>query len=807
MKWFKRGFKLLMVLIVLGVVAGVVVVNPLGPSPLNRYPRDGRLQVPGLSASVRVVRDSKGMAYIYAANTNDLLLAQGYVTAQDRLFQMELTKLFSAGRIGELAGQRARSLDLKMRTLGFHRQARRHVAKLNPETLRFVQKYVDGINAFIKTQSKSIHLEFKLAGIQPQPWTPVDALGIMYFMGWNSAANIKHEIVGQLLVETLGPEKAAQIFPLNRNPAEPYDNAQANLALPEAAPGIGMEKLRPLLDLLEYAPLAVGSNNWVVGPQRSKSGQPVLANDPHLEASTLPGPWYPSGLITPEIRAVGVTIPGTPGMVAGRTQHLAYGITNAYADAQDLYVETVDPENPDNYLEGNRSIPFVVLQEMFNFKDSKYPDGYSTETHAVRLTRRGPVISDVLWPQKTDKCISVRWSAFETMGSSVGFERFLSCRNSTEFRQALSDVNFIALNFVFADHQGQIGWQVGGRLPIRTTGDGRLPHWVRDGQDNWRGWIPFDAMPQAQNPPQGWIGTTNHKTVGADYPHYYSNYFASSYRQQRLVELMQDTAPQDAMAHWQFQRDTLNHKARKLSPIIARALIKHADTEDLGRFLMAWDGRDDPQAVGPTLFHSIFNELAQQVYTDELGPELTHLLLGNSYFWEERLTQMITKGQSDWYDDQRTPDRVESLEDLLHLTALAVADRLRPSLGDDPAAWKWGKLHRYDFISPIMREGLLKRWLGGGNYPAAGSGDTLCRTKFTYDDPSRVKVMASLRMVVDLGDPHKILAVLPGGVAGRQFDPHTTDQIASFIDGNPVYWWFSDQQIQTHQRHELILEP
>jgi penicillin amidase len=346
MKWLKRLLGLVLILIIVVIIAVVIIVNPLGPSPLNNYARSGELSLAGLKAPVTVHRDEKGMAYIYAQNEEDLFMAQGFVTAQDRLFQMELIKLFASGRICELAGEKAKGLDTRMRTLGFHRNAKKHAELLNPETQLFLQKYVDGVNAFIASRPKSIHLEFKLAGIKPSPWTMADSLTILYYMGWGSAANLKSEIIAQMLVEKLGIDKAAEIFPLNFNPDdEPGINA--TVTRPDFQTALLDSRLhRTLLAYANDIPLKMGSNNWITGPALSAGGKPIVANDPHLEANPLPGPWYPCGLITPELRAIGVSIAGIGGMVIGRTDHIAIGVTNAYGDTQDLYVETVDPGNP-----------------------------------------------------------------------------------------------------------------------------------------------------------------------------------------------------------------------------------------------------------------------------------------------------------------------------------------------------------------------------------------------------------------------------------------------------------------------------
>jgi penicillin amidase len=807
MKWLKRFLGLVIILVVVGIMVVGVIVNPFGASPLNNYAKNSDLRRRGLKAPVTVHRDEKGMAYIYAQNLEDLSVAQGFVAAQDRLFQMEQTRLFASGRISELVGEKARALDIRMRTLGFRRNAKKHAALLDDKTRMFLQKYVDGVNAFIETRPQSIHLEFKLAGITPMPWNITDSLSIMYYMGWNSAANIDSEIIAQMLVEKLGAAKAAELFPININPDEAL-RADADMPKPAFQTArLGIEFDKNLLSYLETGRLKIGSNNWAVSPDFSPGAKPIVANDIHLATTLVPGIWYACGLFTPDVRAVGVTIPGLGGMVAGRTDDFAIGVTNAYGDAQDLYVETVDPNNPGNYLEGDSSIPFEVIAETLKIKDKAAAGGFRQEKIKIRLTRRGPVISDIMPGLKTDKVMSIRWSGFEAMAPTVGFERLLESRTVSEIRQVLKDVNQVALNFVFADSQGNIGWQTTGKLPIRTQGQSLVPYVVKDAKDNWTGWIPFEDMPHAVNPGRGWVGTCNQLTVRRDYPYYYSTMASASYRYRRLIELMDTPGQKSADDHWQFQRDTVNLMAKKIAPIMAQALLAHADTKKMGRILAEWDFSDHPDKAAPTVFQSIYREFALLVFSDELGEELAKTMLDSWYFWLERLQKMVVAGGSAWFDNIHTRDRQETRDALFHQAAINATQNLAPKLGDDPGQWLWGKAHVQEFLSPMRMSGAGKQWLGGGSHPAPGSGETLYRGIYDFNAPFKITDSASLRMVADLADPDKVLAVLPGGVAGRQFDPHTTDQIEAYMNGDKLYWWFSDKAIKEHTQHTLTLNP
>jgi penicillin amidase len=777
---------------------------------INRIRTRGDLLLPGLSSPVKVVRDEKGMAYIYADNFVDALTAQGFVTAQDRLFQMELTRRMSQGRISELAGKKTLRLDIRMRTLGFHRQAKKHAALLSTEEKKLLESYLRGLNYYISENKKFHPVEFSLAGIKPEPWEIPDILSIGYYMGWESAANLKTELVTQMLIEKVGPERAAELFPLNTNPDD--KNGAASLMNNRAgstASATGLDlfddpNLKSYLE--ERYSLNVGSNNWVVGPERSRSGKPLLANDPHLDLTLQPGPWYPTGIIIPGLRAVGVTVAGLPGMVVGRTNSVSYGVTNSYGDGQDLYIETVDPGKSGNYLEGKKSIPFEKIEETITYRDGDAEGGYFKKTITVLKTRRGPVISNILPGLNTKKVITVRWSPYETMLPETGLVLMLRAKSADELRSYLGKLTFIMLNFVFADTGGNIGWHTTGRLPIRSQGESITPYTVKDSVDNWKGWIPFDKMPSDFNPEKGWLGTCNHNTVKKDDPYYISSYFSPHYRYTRLKQFCDSYEKRGPMFHWKVQRDTKNILAVSIAPVIKEALLAEKNTEFLGKILGDWDYTDSKESYAPSIFQSIYRNIAIETFRDELGDELTETMLSRWYVWQERLEKMILEGTSKWFDDISTK-KMEAVNNIIHRAALKTVKEFGEKYGSNPINWKWGEIHTIEFINPLMRSGILKWVFGGGTFPMSGSGETLYRGLYKFEKPFAVKYAAALRMVTDMNDDDKILAVLPWGVSARMFSKHNSDQMEKFMNGEPVYWWFSDEMIRRNGQKEYRLVP
>lgn len=794
----------------------------------NDYKVDGELRLGGLDAPLRIVRDDHGMAYVHGGSLEDVVFGQGFVTAQDRFFNMHLLRLVAQGRVSELAGEAGVATDTLHRTLGLYNLAKAHAPRLDSETRLLMDRYVAGVNAFLTSTPDDLHLEFRPAGLEPEPWTVEDSLSLMYLMSWSNAANLKHELVDVGLLSELGLDRAQTLRPLNINPdirpaLNPEPDLDADGPAPEALSlarssrhlgGVDPRHLLlPTLDFNVDSPLRVGSNNWAIAPERSASGAAMVAGDPHLDARLLPGVWYPSGLIWPQGRAVGASIPGLPGLGVGRTDHVALSMTNAYGDVQDLYVETLDPESSDRYLEGDVSIAFERRLETLKIKDKNASGGFREQTFEVRSSRRGPVVSRVFDSlQGTPQVITLRWAAAhpDLRSERLAFLDVLHARNVDEANQSLDHLTLTGLNFVMADRDGQIAWRVSGRLPRRLPGTGATPLPVTSPRDNWLGWIPPDEMPWRKNPPRGWLGTANHYTVGPDFPFYYTNFVSPSYRYARLTELMAEKkdVPITVDDAWRWQRDILNPMARELAPIFVDALKTDPDGRPLAEILADWDARDRKDTAAPLVFQEVYRRLVIATFADEMGPA-AETFFADTYYWQERLQRMILDNDAvaeSWFDDRRTPEP-ETLSELIVQAGRDAAQALGESSGGNLHDLRWGDRHYLRLVHPLRREGRGADWLGSGRLPMDGSGETLYRALPEFHRPYAAKATASLRMVVDFGDDDKIRAVLPGGVAGRMFHPHQQDQVDAFMSGETLYWWFSDAAIRQHARHELRLVP
>ena len=789
-------------LLVLGVGGAWWALRSFGQAQV-----DGEMTLPGLSAPVTVWRDELGIPYIQAANLPDLWRAQGFVTAQHRLFQLELFRATWRGELAATFGEAALKSDIRMRVVGTRRNGERHAATIGPETRAMLQAYADGMNAYVTRHPGDHPLEPRLVGLPVRPWSVEDLVTVVHYVHYSQATNFKAEVVAQQLVDRLG-ERAREILPLTVNPDGAGAMAQAT---PDASPslplGLRWSDLLIAPDDLNHQGL--GSNNWAVGPGRSASGRAVVANDPHLDSRILPGYWHPVGLFAPEIQAVGAALPGMPGILSGRTRHVAFGVTNAYGDVQDLYVEALDPADPQRYLDAGRSVPFDVIDETIRVKDAQAPDGHREHRLRIRFTKRGPVVSDHAGLDPGgDRVLVLRSTDAEVLGPVLGHEGLLAAGDAAAFDREVQKIDLMMFNFVFGDADGNIGHRATGAVPVRAGSDGSLPRPVpADGSDDWTGFIPKDRMPGMLNPPRAWVGTANHDTREHGDPWYYSNYVAPNYRYRRMSEVLGAARAMSVDDHFALMADDRNLQSDALRGAIVAALQSVPAQRDLAALLADWDGVDRAEQAAPLVYQALYREIARGTFADELGDELAHDMLGTWYFWQQRFDALVASPDADWFDDVRSAQRRETLADVIRAAAPRARAELETAYGKDVSAWQWGRAHELRFVSPLRRSGAGQAWLGGIAAPRAGSGETLNRGVYDFNRPYAVNFFASMKMVADFGQPDRIEAVIAGGVSERHFQSHQNDQVRLMLAGERRPWWLDPAKAQANARHTLRLTP
>ncbi len=724
---------------------------------------EGEIRLPALGAAVEVMRDRYGIPHIFAASLEDASFALGYVHAQDRLWQMEMSRRIAAGRMAELLGAGALEADRFLRTLGVRRSAEANLRVLDAETRRLLDSYAAGVNAFLAS-GPVLPLEFWLTGAQPEPWTPADSVGWVKMMAWDLGGNFRNELLRMSLARSLPLARIHQILP-------PYPGEQPPV-IADLKELYGTLE-RDAVQLAQFAPDndGLGSNNWVVAGARSASGKPLLANDPHL-GLTAPPVWYFAHISVPGTNVIGSTLPGVPGVILGHNERIAWGFTNTGPDVQDLYIEKLDAAGGYLAPEGRRA--FQVIEETLRVK------GAAPEKLRVRISRHGPVISDVLRTARDaaprGHVIAFAWTALaeddRTMQAALKFAR---AREWQGFLAAARDFQSPQQNIVYADVEGNIGFVAAGRVPVRKPandlkGLAPAPGWLA--QYDWDGYLPFDELPRSFNPASGAVITANHRITPPDYAHFISSDWQPPYRADRIQRLL-DAAPRHTPQSFaRIQADVVSLAMRDLLPRLLATRPRSEDARKALALLGKWDGAMAPERSEPLIAWAWWRELTRAIYADELGDAFRANWLSRAVFLGNVLSGDPALAR--WCDNVRTP-AVETCEEVLALSLEAALADLARRHGSDQARWRWGEAHaaRHEH-RPFGRQPLLAK-LFDIRVPSPGDAYTVNVGRNNLNDeaqPFANRHAASLRAIYDLSDLEKSLYIHSGGQSGNIFSDH-----------------------------------
>ncbi len=727
---------------------------------------EGRMTLPGLTAELRITRDAGGVPTIAAQNDRDAAFGLGFVHAQDRLFQMDLMRHYGAGRLAEWFGAAAVETDRSIRVLGLYRAAAAQYALLSPELRAVFDAYAAGVNAFLVSRRGALPPEYVLLDVRPEPWTPANSLVWGKFMDLQLTGNYRFELLRSRLAQHLKPEELAVLFP---------DYA--------ADAPVVLGRLDQTLEGLP--PQQPASNEWVVDGKHSASGKPLLANDTHLGFST-PGVWYLARIETPDETLAGVTSAGEPMVVLGHNRHIAWGFTTTGGDAEDVFVEKPDPDDPSRYLAPGGSLPFVTRQERILVRDAE------PVAITIRETRHGPVISDrgsgttpaggeilalsATWLQGDDRTPQALWDAAHA-------------RDWDGFRNAFRNAVAPEQNIVYADIDGHIGFFAPARLPIRAKGDGSMPVPGETADYDWTGTIPFDALPSGFDPPSGRFVAANNKIVPDSYPYLITHDWELPYRAERINELLDRTKLQSPDGAATIQHDTVSVMARRLLPLMLKAKPEAPRAVEAMRRLSAWNQRMDRNRVEPLLFVAWLRELNRQILADKLGTSFED-------YWGLRpdVIESILTSHPEWCDNRETPE-VESCGQQLASALDRAVEELTRRYGGDMDSWLWGRAHPAEFAHPIWsRLPLIADWLALA-LPDDGGYDTIDNATMLVRDekqPFAAVHGPTMRMTVDMGSPDAARFMIAPGQSGNVLSPHYSDMMVPWRD--VTYLSFSDDR-------------
>jgi penicillin amidase len=737
----------------------------------------GELTVSALETPVTVYRDPYGVPHLFAQNESDLFRAAGYLCAQDRFWQMELGRRAASGRLSEIFGSVSIEADKFLRLWGFGRIAKQMVPTLSAQSRLILEAYAEGVNSYLEKNGNRLPVEFSLLGYKPEPWHIEDSLALIRLMGWRLSFSWHVEPAMARIVEKVGLRKAADIFP--GFPSEgPMILQRYSSALGQAGRTL-LAASHQAQDLLGWLHGPTASNSWVVSGRRSVTGKPLLANDPHLELS-VPALFYEMHLKGGPFDVAGVVIPGIPGVVIGHNRAIAWGLTNGMIDDADFFFERVNPENPKQYLTPDGWRDFELRREVIAVKDSE------DVVFDIRFSRHGPVVSDVHpLARDGDTLLVVQWTGQQVNDDLRAFIGVNTASNWEEFEEAVHRFVAPAQNFVYADTAGNIGYLLGGTVPLRRDNDGMLPDPGWTGEGDWIGRLPDRRKPHAFNPPQGYLVTANNP-FAPDMPVYMSYLWESTGRAQRIRELLTAKEKHSLEDFARYQLDRQSPEMRKIYPYLLETL--KADEEATSRYrglydlCQAWDLVESPESIPAAIVQVWFYQLIANTFKDEMADTLFQEYVQPNNIPIRVMLDLLDKPDSPWWDDVTTPER-ERQNDIFQRSLRATFEYLRSEFGDTVSDWRWGRVHTLTFRHPLAVRRPLDLLFNLGPYEIGGSATTVAKAEYQFIKPFAVSAGPVTRQLVDLGDINRSLAVLSTGQSGQKFSRHYGDQTPLWLEG------------------------
>ncbi len=821
-----KALKILTVIVVLIIVLGLALSGFLYYTIRRPWPRtSGIITLEGLRAPVTIVRDKWGVPHIYASNIHDLFFAQGYVHAQDRFWQMEYWRRIGSGRLSEIFGETTLNVDRFIRTLGWHRTVSRELEMLDPEVKTILEAYAEGVNAYLREHKGRLGLEFTILGLigakfEPEPWTAYNTLTWAKVMAWNLGGNWDYEIFRAMLSSRIGLARLKDIdlpYPPDRPIIVPYPETGPFSLAPEEPVLISEATFESIpweaVEILSMGP-GLGSNNWVVSGKRTTTGRPLLANDPHLGIQ-MPSIWYEIGLHCEPVseecpfNVVGASFAGCPGVVIGHNDYIAWGVTNVNPDVQDLYVERINPENPNQYEVDGKWEDMQIIWEEIKVRGKEEPVRVR-----VRITRHGPIINDVAGGTEETwaygwQPLAFRWTALEPGTIMKSVLLLNKARNWDEFREALRYWDVPSQNFIYADVNGNIGYQMPGKVPIRKKGDGSMPAPGWNSEYEWIGYIPFDELPRAFNPPEGYVVTANNAVVGPDFPYFIARDWNRGYRAQRIVNLINSKDKLSIEDFKAMHMDSYVLHADEVIPYLIALSPNDPRLKEALEILRQWDRQAVPESVGATIFEALRLSLLRNILADEFGNKAFSAFLETGSLTMQVLASILANPQSLWYDNIYTPG-TETRDEILLKALKEAIDEITKRLGKDMSKWQWGRVHVAIFRNETLgRSGvkLIENLFNRGPVPVSGSSETVNNTIYNPEKPFEVLVLPSYRQIIDVGAWDNSLSIHTTGQSGHPYHPHYGDFIMKWAKGeyHPMLW--SKEKVESYAETILTLKP
>ncbi|MBN1532992.1 MAG: penicillin acylase family protein [Spirochaetes bacterium] len=798
---WKRILIIIALILIGALIAGTVIVRRISTRGLPDY--TGQVRLKGLEQTVTVYRDRYGVPHVYARSTKDLYRAVGYCMAQDRLWQMDLLRRVTAGRLSEIFGADLVETDLLMRALRIREKSKRVIAGTDPSMLEPLQAFCDGVNSYIQERGGALPPEFTILGYRPEPWEMEHSVRLICYMAWDLTLPWKSEMAIIRIGEKVDRARLADLVP--------HIGDFTSLVYPGYA-GLSEEmELRNLL-LARMEPLErlgcgvfAGSNNWAVSGRRSADGSPMLANDMHLGLFA-PGIWYQMHQsVEGGMDVTGVVLPGQPAVVCGHNAHIAWGMTNVMIDDMDFFLEKTNPDNPGEYYYRGGWRKMEVRKERI------LVSGGAPAEREIRFTAHGPVISGIR--KLSGRVVTMKWIGNEESNELRTVFLLNRAKDWRDFTEALRTFRAISQNIVYADRKGNIGLYCAAGIPVRGKGKGIgvMPGWT--GEYEWKGFVPFERQPHSYNPPCGYVVSANNRTVGDAYPYFIGHWFELPWRYDRIREMLEAKERLTVRDFMAIQTDQKSKLAVSMKDGIVDALgsdapLSAAEKRGLA-MLAAWDGAMTKQSGAAALFEKFYERFLYNCLHDEIGDELYGEFTGDRVAPNYAVDYLWKMKSSPWFDDIATKDRVEDFTDMTRKSFRDAVSWLVGEMGDDPGGWRWGDIHPFTLSHPLGSVKVLAMLFGlnRGPFMTGGSYHTVRPYSYQFDDPFRVTDGASERHIFTTADWDRSLTVIPTGTSGIPASDHYCDQTKLYVKDGYHQDFVSRGLVKRAARHVMILRP
>ena len=761
------------------LVAGVVLVllfatvaTAWGLAFVRPLPTvDGDQRLLGLHERAEVLRDTYGVPHIFAADDHDMIFLQGYVTAQDRLFQMDLYRRAAEGRLAEVLGEPGMESDRFMRTIGLGRAAELDLTVASPSARDDLQWFADGVNKFLEQHGESLPVEFLILGYKPEPWRPVDTLSIAKLQLYDAAGNYTQELLRAGIAERLGTELLPTLMPDPGGLAALDQAAWAQVA-PLLGPDSSVPGAAALAEIVGGAGQGLGSNCWALSGSRTRSGKPLLAGDPHLAVRN-PGIWYEIAMTNGQLSLIGFSIPGVPGVVIGHNADVAWTFAYAYADTQDLFVERQDPKDLRSFEYQGRAVPATFIREPITVKGRSDPVIVD-----VAVTRHGPIITPVVTGQKAP--LALRWSALDATKTFDAVRGINRARSFDEFRTAAADFSGAALSACYADTAGHIAYLLVGRLPDRPGSGGMpMPGWT--GAYDWRGLLPGSANPFVLDPPDGIVLNANNRPVGSASDVGWNGEWDPGFRYAYLRTQLEQLRGADVAATSRLQNDYTSLPVARFREAIDAARPTTAQGQQVQKIAREWDGTLGVHSAGAAVYEAWIGQMSRLVFADKLGNALyDDYAAGGRMVYA--LHALMANTSSPFFVALGDP-AVTGRDAMAGVALDEAAKELVRRLGSDVTKWHWGDLHTIAFEHPLSAARPLDIIFTVGPVRRAGDGYSPNNGAYSMKKPYALTSHASERQIVDLADVDASVSIIPVGQSGQPYSRHWGDQTKMWAAG------------------------